>query len=179
MPWASLGYPETYHQLVDKLCSSFQSLYSSAFYSPAFSKVINFKFPIIASPSMNNLAFDSLLRWKMIVLSILTTSPIHFSLGRLVECTFWTWEWKVRHASVASTGAGRGQHNRRLGLFRHPLSHNRPPPPITTRPCISVIRPSERGVHSEIVILMGRAVLTSPPTGYSSVCPEFDKGGTR
>ena len=30
----------------------------------------------------------------MIVLPILSTSPIHFSLGRLGECTFWTWEWK-------------------------------------------------------------------------------------
>ena len=44
--------------------------------------------------SMKNLAFHSLLRWKMIVVPILTTSCIHFSLRRLGECTFWTWEWK-------------------------------------------------------------------------------------
>ena len=43
---------------------------------------------------MKNLAFHSLLRWKVIVLPMLTTSCIHFSLGRLGECTFWTWEWK-------------------------------------------------------------------------------------
>ena len=36
--------------------------------------------------------FHSLLRWKMIILPILTTSLIHFSLGRLGECSFWTWE---------------------------------------------------------------------------------------
>ena len=28
------------------------------------------------------------------IVPILTTSPIHFSLGRLGECTFWTWEWR-------------------------------------------------------------------------------------
>ena len=48
----------------------------------------------IAPHSMKNLAFHSLLRWKMIILPILITSLIHFSLGRLGECTFWTWEWK-------------------------------------------------------------------------------------
>ena len=35
-----------------------------------------------------------LLRWEMIILPILTTSLIHFSLGTFGECTFWTWEWK-------------------------------------------------------------------------------------
>ena len=48
----------------------------------------------ITSNSMRNLAFHSLLRWKMIILPIPITSPIHFSLGRLGECSFWTWEWK-------------------------------------------------------------------------------------
>ena len=62
-------------------------------------RVSNFKFPCsltrnITSHSMKNLAFHSLLRWKMIILPILTTSFIHFSLGRLGECTFWTWDWK-------------------------------------------------------------------------------------
>ena len=47
----------------------------------------------ITSHSKENLALHSLLRWKMIALPILTTSPIHFSLGRLGECTFWAQEW--------------------------------------------------------------------------------------
>ena len=47
--------------------------------------VTNFNFPCsltrnITSHSMENLAFHSLLRWKMIMLPILTTSPIHLSL---------------------------------------------------------------------------------------------------
>ena len=45
--------------------------------------------------SRENLAFYSLLRWKMIILLILTTFRIHVSLKSLEECTFWTWEWKV------------------------------------------------------------------------------------
>ena len=48
----------------------------------------------ITSHSMKNLAFHSLLRWKMIILPILTTSLIHLSSKRLGERTFWTWEWK-------------------------------------------------------------------------------------
>ena len=48
----------------------------------------------ITSHSMKNLAFHHLLRWKSIILTILITSLIHFSLGRSGECTFWTWEWK-------------------------------------------------------------------------------------
>ena len=48
-------------------------------------RVINFKFPLqphqnILSHSMKNLAFHSLLRWKMITLPILTSSLIDFSL---------------------------------------------------------------------------------------------------
>ena len=45
----------------------------------------------ITSHSMENLAFHSPLRRKMIILPILTTSPIHFSCKRLGECTFWTY----------------------------------------------------------------------------------------
>ena len=48
----------------------------------------------IASHSMKNLTFHSLLIWKMIILPILTIPLIHFSLKGLGECTFWTWEWK-------------------------------------------------------------------------------------
>ena len=47
----------------------------------------------IKSHSMKNLGFHSLLRWKMSMLSILTTSLMHFLFKRLGECTFWTWEW--------------------------------------------------------------------------------------
>ena len=40
----------------------------------------------ITSHSMTNLTFHSLLRWRMIILPIHTTS--------LGECTVWTWDWK-------------------------------------------------------------------------------------
>ena len=49
----------------------------------------------ITSDSIENLVFHNLLRWKMIILPIPTTSLIHFFLGRMGECTFWTWEWRV------------------------------------------------------------------------------------
>ena len=45
---------------------------------------------IITSYSVENLAFHSLLKWKMIILPILTTSLIHFRFRRFRECTFWT-----------------------------------------------------------------------------------------
>ena len=62
-------------------------------------RVINFKFLLqphqnITSHSVKNLAFYCSLRWNMIRLPILIISLIHYSLGRLGECTFWTWEWK-------------------------------------------------------------------------------------
>ena len=41
------------------------------------------------SPSTKNLAFHTILRWKMIALPILTTSLIHFLFKRFGECTFW------------------------------------------------------------------------------------------
>ena len=49
----------------------------------------------ITSHSMKDLAFHSLLRWKMI-----TTTNSHyltytFLLKWLGECTFWAWEWKA------------------------------------------------------------------------------------
>ena len=47
----------------------------------------------ITSHSMENLAFHSLLRWKMIILPILPTSLTHFLFKRLGECTFWAHEW--------------------------------------------------------------------------------------
>ena len=43
---------------------------------------------------MKNLAFHSLLGWKLITLPILTTSLTHFSLKGWENVLFWTWEWK-------------------------------------------------------------------------------------
>ena len=43
---------------------------------------------------MKNLAFHSLLRWKMIMLPILAISLIPFSLKGWDSVTFWSWEWK-------------------------------------------------------------------------------------
>ena len=40
---------------------------------------------------MKNSAFHRLLRWKMILLPILTTSHYTFHSKRLGECTFWAW----------------------------------------------------------------------------------------
>ena len=49
----------------------------------------------IISHSMKDVAFHRLLRWKMIILPILTTSPTYtFLFKRLGEYTLWTWEWK-------------------------------------------------------------------------------------
>ena len=42
----------------------------------------------IASHSMKKLAFHNSLRWKMIILPILTTSPVHFCFQGLGECNF-------------------------------------------------------------------------------------------
>ena len=71
-------------------------------------RVINVKLPRcsltrnITSHSMENLAFHSLLRWKMIILPTLTKSHIHFSLRR----------WLSPHA------AGSARWWRRLPPFR-------------------------------------------------------------
>ena len=48
----------------------------------------------ITSHSMENLAFHLLLRWRMIILPIRSLPHQYICLKRLVECTFWTWEWK-------------------------------------------------------------------------------------
>ena len=61
-------------------------------------RVINYSCSLtrnITSHSMENLIVHSILRWKMIIPPILTTSLIHLSSGRLGECTFWTWEWEL------------------------------------------------------------------------------------
>ena len=44
----------------------------------------------ITSHSKENLAFHSLLRWKMILIRILTTLLMHFLFRRLGECTFFS-----------------------------------------------------------------------------------------
>ena len=73
-----------------------RNVYHYPFHSQGWS-ISNFPCSLsrnITSHSMENLAFHSLLRLKMIITPILTTSLIHFSLERLGECAFWTWEWK-------------------------------------------------------------------------------------
>ena len=56
----------------------------------------------ITSHSIKNLAFHSLLSWQMIILPILTTSLIRFSLEGLGECTFWIWVWKGLMSQLCS-----------------------------------------------------------------------------
>ena len=51
--------------------------------------------PSLAFSCVKNLAFHSLLRWKMVTLPIFLCINYTFLLKRSVECTFWTWEWKV------------------------------------------------------------------------------------
>ena len=86
-------------QMTDDYTTNSHSLtytFSLPFHSQEWS-ISNFSCSLtrnITSHSMENLAFHSLLRWKMIILPILTPSLIHFSLGRLGECNFWTREWK-------------------------------------------------------------------------------------
>ena len=46
------------------------------------------------SYSMDNLAIDSLLGWKLIERSFLTTSLNHFLLEWLGEFVLWAWDWK-------------------------------------------------------------------------------------
>ena len=72
---------------------------TTAFLTRSLLRVISFNFSCsltrnITSHSMENLAFHSLLRWKMIILPILPISLIHFLDKRLGECTFWSQDWK-------------------------------------------------------------------------------------
>ena len=54
----------------------------------------------ITSHSMKNLGFHSSLRWKMIILPILTTSLIHWEI-----VLFWAWKWKLKEQCIeAKTG---------------------------------------------------------------------------
>ena len=48
----------------------------------------------ITSHSMENLAFHTLLRWRMIILQILTTPLIHFSFKGWENVNFLSWDWK-------------------------------------------------------------------------------------
>ena len=64
-------------------------------------RVINFNFLFQSltrdiSYSMENLAIDSLLRWKFIEQSFLTTSLNQFLLERLGGFVLWAWDWKGR-----------------------------------------------------------------------------------
>ena len=49
--------------------------------------------PEILHHSMKKMALHSFLRWKLIILPIPTTSPIHLSLKGWENVCFWTWEW--------------------------------------------------------------------------------------
>ena len=99
-----VGKPITNRSYITRLVIDFQyqsinwyrSLSISPFHSQEWS-ISNLPCSLsrnITSHNMENLVFHSLLRWKMIILSILTTSLKHFSLKRLGECIYWTWEWK-------------------------------------------------------------------------------------
>ena len=88
-------------------------------------KVSNFKFPLqphpkITSHGMKNLAFHSLLRWKMIVIPIIRTSLIHFSIkgweNVLFELSRFRARWKVR-CSTAQRGGGTGSTVPQLNNF--------------------------------------------------------------
>ena len=62
-------------------------------------RVINVKIPLQPHKKYDitqkeNLAFHSLLRWKVIILQILATSLIQSLFERLGEYTFWAQEWK-------------------------------------------------------------------------------------
>ena len=48
----------------------------------------------MTSHSKENMAYYSLLRWKMIIIQILAISLMHFLFKRLGEWTFWAQEWK-------------------------------------------------------------------------------------
>ena len=62
-------------------------------------RVIKFKFALQPHQKYNitrygELGFHSLLRWKMIILPILTTSLLYFSSKGWENVTLWSWEWK-------------------------------------------------------------------------------------
>ena len=62
-------------------------------------RVINVRFPCSLSSnstshSMKNLAFHSLLGWKIIILPNSHCITYTFLYKRLGECTFWSWEWR-------------------------------------------------------------------------------------
>ena len=96
--WKKLLLPRTFFQFLFPVCflavllidAKLQAFVFNGFHSQEWS-ILNFPCSItrtLTSHIMKNLAFHSLLRWEMIILPILTTSPIHFSLKRSGECTF-------------------------------------------------------------------------------------------
>ena len=64
----------------------------------------------ITSHSMENLAFLSLLRWKMIIIQILATPLMHFLFERLGEGTFWAQEWDMIGLFSWCLRSNRGMH---------------------------------------------------------------------
>ena len=75
-------------------------IFSVKFVNPFTPKSDQFQISPAASPVILHhilcriRLFIALLRCKIIILSILTTSLILLLFKRLWECTFWTWEWK-------------------------------------------------------------------------------------
>ena len=71
-------------------------------FNPFTPKSDQFQVSPAASPEIRHHTvwfLHSLLRWKMIILTILTTSLV---FGRLGEYTFWTWEWKATSVSYTN-----------------------------------------------------------------------------
>ena len=86
-----------------KLSGNLTAVYTSSLWKPYFwfpksDAISNSPCSLnrnITLDHMKNLTFHSLLRWKMIILPILTTPLIHFSLEVLGNVrTFWASEWK-------------------------------------------------------------------------------------
>ena len=94
--WISLDYAEIGEPI--KSCELFTCFVYINPFTPKSDQCQKFPCSLtrnMTSHSKENLAFHSLLRWKMILIQILTTSLMHFPFRRLGECTFWAQEWKV------------------------------------------------------------------------------------
>ena len=113
--------------------------------------------------SMENVAFHRLLRWKMIILPILTTSLIHFSLKSWENLLFWTWEWKGYTAPTRNIYLNDHRH---LSLYNYTVQfpiftlaisytifqailRTKPAPAFPTRvllTCNTAIKPNQVGI---------------------------------
>ena len=79
-------------------------------FNPFTAKSDHFQISSAASPEIlhqtvwRTWLFISLLRWKMIILPILTTSLIHFSSKGWEQVPFWSWEWMVTTGPWTKSG---------------------------------------------------------------------------